>query len=421
MLATSSTWLPSHMVGLCLVLLVCSRAYKVRETGREQVAEKVGAILPSWRAVNSATPIFGESHRMPALLVLRSGVVLAFAERRPEDEDLVDTDLIMKRSQDGGRTWSISNTLCDFGDEVCGSPSPVEDRAGGVHVLMSRHPAEASNGPGHTLRSVWITSSFDQGVTWSSPREISTSVKPPHWKWYATGPGHGLRLQQQRDPRLNGRLLVACEHTVLMQNGKHHYFSHVIFSDDHGKTWRVGGTVPAMPSHNSNEASLAELSDGRLVLSARNLNGNDGHSNNRLLSMSPDGGISWTMVYPQAGLNAVDCAGSLAQIPRRLAPFPGSFLQRGTFVDGGTAEVLMFTHSIGVARATRGDGWMRTGLRLSISIDGGFSWPQDKSTVLFEKDATGHSDAQVLADGSLMIVYERGDDGISFMALRRNT
>ena len=35
-----------------------------------------------------------------------------------------------------------------------------------------------------------------RGDKWSAPRELTSSVKRPHWTWYATGPGVGIQLAQ---------------------------------------------------------------------------------------------------------------------------------------------------------------------------------------------------------------------------------
>ena len=49
------------------------------------------------------------SYRIPALVVTNQGTLLAFAEgerRQPGPTDHGDIDLLLKRSTDGGRSWS---------------------------------------------------------------------------------------------------------------------------------------------------------------------------------------------------------------------------------------------------------------------------------------------------------------------------
>jgi sialidase-1 len=39
-------------------------------------------------------------------------------------------------------------------------------------------------------RRVFVQHSRDDGRHFSPPREITSQVKRPSWRWYATGPGH---------------------------------------------------------------------------------------------------------------------------------------------------------------------------------------------------------------------------------------
>jgi len=66
--------------------------------------------------------------------------------------------------------------------------------------------------------------------SWSAPVEITAQVKKPEWTWYATGPGNGIQLK-------SGRLVIPCDHNTT----DNRRFSHVIYSDDAGATWKLGG------------------------------------------------------------------------------------------------------------------------------------------------------------------------------------
>jgi sialidase-1 len=90
--------------------------------------------------------------------------------------------------------------------------------------------------------------SQDDGATWSPPVEITSSVKAPDWTWYATGPGIGI---QTRD----GRLVVPANHAEA-RTGIHR--SHLIVSDDGGKSWTLGGSSDA----GTNESQVVELPTG---------------------------------------------------------------------------------------------------------------------------------------------------------------
>lgn len=84
----------------------------------------------------------GESHgyhtyRIPALVVTSKGVLLAFCEgRKDSDKDSGDIDVLMRRSEDGGRSWSEQQVIWDDGDNTCGNPCPVLDAATGTVRLL---------------------------------------------------------------------------------------------------------------------------------------------------------------------------------------------------------------------------------------------------------------------------------------------
>ena len=109
---------------------------------------------------------------------------------------------------------------------------------------------------GTAPRTVWVTSSDDDGATWSEPREITGAVKLPQWSWYATGPGHGIQLRR-------GRLVIACDHRVMEfgDGTRDPDYSHVIYSDDQGASWHIGGSS----DRGANESTAVE-NRGRLAL-----------------------------------------------------------------------------------------------------------------------------------------------------------
>src|SRR5262245_51907592 len=66
--------------------------------------------------------------RIPSILVTPHGAILAFAEARKNNcEDHGDVDLAMKRSLDGGRTWSRLRVIADDRENTMGNPCPVVD------------------------------------------------------------------------------------------------------------------------------------------------------------------------------------------------------------------------------------------------------------------------------------------------------
>ena len=76
--------------------------------------------------------------RIPAIVTSTQGTLLAFAEGRKKGcSDTGDIDLVMKRSEDHGRTWSTLILIWDNGKNVCGNPAPVVDQSTGTIHLLS--------------------------------------------------------------------------------------------------------------------------------------------------------------------------------------------------------------------------------------------------------------------------------------------
>ena len=71
--------------------------------------------------------------RIPAMVVTRNNVVLAFCEgRKTGILDHGDIDLVLKRSFDGGKTWGRLQVIQGKGFTTWGNPAPVVDRATGA-------------------------------------------------------------------------------------------------------------------------------------------------------------------------------------------------------------------------------------------------------------------------------------------------
>ena len=334
-----------------------------------------GAVLePSTQSVDVFTSGQDGYHtyRIPAIIKAEDGSLLAFAEgRRGGQGDSGDIDLVMKRSTDGGATWSAQRCLWDDGPNTCGNPCPVVDRSNGrIHLLMTRnlgsdHERMIIDQTSTESRSVWVMTTDDHGTTWSTPREITKSTKLLNWTWYATGPGNGIQLERGKHA---GRLVVPCDH---IEAGSKKYFSHVILSDDGGTTWRIGGRTP---TDQVNECAVAELSDGRLLLNMRNY---DRSQRTRAQSRSRDGGLSWSEVVHEDTLPEPICQASMIAL------------------DDGRR--LVFSNPASSSS--------RTAMTVRTSDDGGASWSEG---VLLHAGPSAYSCLTELADGGVGCLYERG-------------
>ena len=201
------------------------------------------------------------TYRIPSLIVTSKGTVLAFCEGRKHGSgDTGDIDLLLKRSSDGGKTFAGQQIVWHDRQSTCGNPCPVIDRQSGtIFLLMTHNLASDSEeqiiaGTSKAGRTVWVTQSNDDGLSWSTPREITAAVKKPGWTWYATGPGTGIQMS-------SGRLVVPCDH-----HEPNFPSSHVIYSDDRGRTWQLGGSAGPL----TNECQVVQRTDGSLLLNMRN-------------------------------------------------------------------------------------------------------------------------------------------------------
>lgn len=232
-------------------------------------------------------------YRIPAVVQAGNGDLLAFCEAR-QGNDASEIDLVLKRSSDGGRTWSGIQAVQDgdafrdwFGPNpppiTVGNPAPLVDQLNADHPGRIWLPFTVENS------RVCVVYSDDHGASWSAPREITADVKLEPWGWYATGPGHSIQIQQ--GPH-RGRLIVPCDHRLGDEgadrgaNG-----AHVIYSDDHGQRWQLGAIDATYNDGlNANETSVVDLSDGVLYFNTRNQNGDA--PSTRGEAYSDDGGFS---------------------------------------------------------------------------------------------------------------------------------
>lgn len=330
--------------------------------------------------------------RIPAIVLTKSGVLLAFAEARKRYGDAGDIDLVVRRSVDGGVSWSDIIVVWDDDGNTCGNPAPVVDsRSGRVVLLMtwnkgSDTESEIMSRKSEDSRRVFVCYSDDDGESWSNPHDITSLAKEPSWTWYATGPCHALQMHHKS---YRGRMVIPCNHAVYNGKGSD-YNSHLLLSDDCGATWRIGGTMIG-----GNESTVAELADGRIMYNARWQSGDERFA--RHYAISNDGGESLGAVVRDATLVEPVCQGSIIGYSSKYRP----------------TDKLLFCNPASTNR--------REQLTLRLSKDGGKSWSEG---IVVASAAAAYSDIVVLKNRDVGVLCETGVkspyEQIEFVIVKKN-
>jgi sialidase-1 len=343
-----------------------------------------------------------QSYRIPAIVSLKNGDLLAFAEGRVHDAgDFGDINIVLKRSRNKGKTWSTLQTVVNYDKFQAGNPAPVVDFTdpkypqGRVFLFYNtgnNHEAEVRKGNG--LREVWYKTSVDGGLTWSEPVNITTQVHQPKmpqlnaaynfaadWRSYANTPGHAMQFDSGR---YKGRIFVAANHSAGQpQKAGMDYQAHGYYTDDHGATFKLSETVSFL---GSNEAMAAQLSGDAMVMNIRNQQGN---VRQRIIAISNNGGQSWEKTYFDANLPDPVCQGSTL-----------------SYVDKKGNRILLVCNAADVKK--------RDNLTLRVSKDDGKSWFQN---IVIAKSSEGYkgnsyaaySDIVKLKKNSIGVLFEKDE------------
>lgn len=319
------------------------------------------------------------TYRIPALLSTEKGTILAFCEgRKNSKSDAGDIDVILRRSNDNGKTWLSQQIIWDDSNNTCGNPSPIYDRVTGqIHLLITWNNGndkekEIINETSIDTRRIYITSSSNDGLSWTEPKEITNDVKESNWTWYATGPGAGIQIERGK---YKNRLISPCDH---IEAKTKKYFSHIIYSDDHGKSWNLGGSSP---KDQVNECQVVEISGNRLLLNMRNY---DRNKKMRQIAQSKNGGETWHSQKFDEELIEPICQASLLH---------------GSWNDSGLREFLAFSNP--------SDSVNRINMSIKFSFDEGNSWPVSR---IIHKGASAYSDLNMISDNIIACLFESGKD-----------
>lgn len=333
--------------------------------------------------------------RIPAI-VEATGTLLAFAEGRVTScGDAGDIDLVLKRSSDGGKTWTPLQVVLEGRGDTRGNPVPIVDERTGRVVLMTTY----NPGTSPRDRRPFVQYSDDHGATWSAPRELTAEIKPPEWnRWYATGPAHGIQLR--RGPHA-GRLVVPANHITDDGVSPPVYGGHLLYSDDGGDTWRVGAVDRHADGRiRPGEMTAVERVDGTIYASAREENVAD--PGNRAFAVSRDGGASFDEPFEIVrGLATPVVQGSLLRLRAEDDADAARRVPCGEWSAPACGEnrILLSAPAHPVVREV---------MAVRSSYDEGRSWETWQEGKVIRWGPSAYSDMVRLGAGEVGLVYETG-------------
>ena len=351
-------------------------------TAIEPLFEKTDVFSPGLNGITR--------YRIPGIVVTPKGTVLAYAEaRKNSSSDWGEIEIHLRRSTDGGETWEAGKPIAHLGARLEGNPHKKE---GGEKEQTVNNPVAIVDRATGAIEFLYCINyarcysmrSLDDGLTWSTPSDITTTFEPfrKHydWKVIATGPGHGIQIK-------SGRLVVPIWLAYGKEGDHGPSAAATIFSDDHGKTWQAGDLC--LPNEgdfsNPNETMITELSDGRVMLVARSTS----KANRKIVTTSPDGARNWTKPAFHDQLWEPICMASIVAHSSK----PGTLIF-------SNPHTLKFDKDGKEVTSGRGK---RENLSIKLSHDDGQTWPVNKT---LDAGPSAYSDLAVLPDGTVLCLYE---------------
>lgn len=362
-----------------------------------------------------------KSYRIPGLTTSTKGTLLAICDaRRESDRDLQgDIDIVLNRSTDGGQSWSPMQIVLDMGqwgglperfNGVSDACILSDENTGTLYIigLWMYGVLDSQNGkwieglkdsstewnhqwrefgsqPGYDVKrssQVLISTSTDDGLTWSKPENITRQVKKEEWWLLAPAPGHGITLS-------DGTILFPSEGRD--KDGER--FSTITWSKDGGKTWVTGN--PACT--NTNECMAVELSDHSVMLNMRERS-NRGlmEGNGRAVAVTGDLGKTWS-VHPTSRKALIESACMAA-------------IHRHTYSENGKKKSVLFF-------SNPNSKTIRNNFTIKTSFDDGNSWPESNWLLLDEYSGNGYSCITSVGEETIGVLYEGSQADIVFQLI----
>ena len=311
-------------------------------------------------------------YRIPALLTTNKGTLLAVSDARvhkPGDAPN-KINLAMKRSSDGGRSWSAMKYIAQFGEgEAACDPCMLVDRDTGRIWLVYDYAVPCPGQPHDRSMKFHLIRSDDEGETWSAPLDLTATLVRPEWRTIQAAPGRGIQLR-------NGTLVFPIY--TLQQDLT--FRCHLLRSADHGGAWNIGSPV----GENRSEPQIVELLDGSIKINMRQAKAKGCRS----VAVTHDVGETWSVPQDDRALVDPGCQACIHRLTDSR--------------DGDDKSRLLFSNA---AHPTT-----RLNMTLRLSYDEGKTWPVSR---LLHTERSMYSCLTTLPDRTIGLLYEK-DLNIAF-------
>ena len=328
-------------------------------------------------------------YRIPTLIQLTNGDLLAFADRRignVGDVPKAPIETVYKKSTNNGKTWSgevrISPATTEKTRSYGDGAYCVDRKTGNIICLVVGDQGFLYSTPNNPIRTRLIIGR-NNGSTWDAPIDITDKIYGANCKdhdrktWYGvfTTSGNGVQLR-------NGRIMFVLN--VRKGTNVSPLYNHVLYTDDGGATWNVSKGAPGIsknPSRGGSEAKIVELNDGTLLMAIR-----PEGIYQRFLAKSTDNGETWGEMEPRSELSSSSSNGDIIYYTSTLNGWDKN-------------RIITMFDSVPYTKATPPGS-----PKLYYSYDEGKTW---KGRLIHSGNA-GYSSLAILKDGSIGILAEIG-------------
>ena len=321
-----------------------------------------------------------DGQRFPNIAVTREGTVIAVWGGISENYGT--GSLQVRRSSDGGKTWSDAQIIKE--PIQWNGGGVIADRESGDILLFTETGPLTPEYPAGTLS---VFRSGDDGISWEEQDEITILPNSLGHIPSMHISEHGITLQHGE---YAGRLLRATRYYSMGNEQEFwpEHYTNAMYSDDGGYTWQA--TEP-FPAYGTGEAAVAELSDGTIYYNSRRHLSTDGlNPRMRHIAYSRDGGRTWQDLSVSDDL-------------------PDGSQHRDYGLMAGLVRLPVSGHDILLFSNIESDDGRNNGT-VWASFDGGKTWPVKRVV-----DAGGFAYSSLAAgikgtpsEGYIYLLYEDG-------------